>query len=58
MLSNICKDCKHVIWMVSIGQGVRCSHPDNQKFIPKKENKNLKVIISYVPIDCNYYEKK
>jgi hypothetical protein len=24
-----CKTCRHCMWMVGIGQGVRCKHPQN-----------------------------
>ena len=52
MLMADCKGCIHRLWMVGIGQGVRCKHEDNQQY--RKVN-NLPVIISYVP-ECTYYE--
>jgi hypothetical protein len=43
--------------MVGIGQGIRCNNYENQKY--KKESDNeLPVIISNVPIGCNYFIEK
>ena len=54
MLSYECSRCIHVFWAVGIGQGVRCTHPDNQKYKPKEDNQNIPVIISYIPSKCSY----
>ena len=27
---EVCFNCRHMVWAVGIGQGVRCSHPDNE----------------------------
>jgi len=56
MLSKECKRCKNVVWMVALGQGVRCKHPENQKYKPKSANK-LPVIISYIPNECPYFKE-
>ena len=53
MLTKDCKNCSYLIWMIGVGQGVRCGHPGNQKYKPNDSN-NLPVIISYIPSDCNY----
>ena len=52
MLSSECRKCKYVFWVVGIGQGVRCTHPDNQKYKPKEDKRNIPVIISYIPSNC------
>ena len=31
MLLNECKGCRWCAWMIGIGQGVRCSHPEHRK---------------------------
>lgn len=28
MISEDCKNCKHVLWLLALGLGVRCKHPD------------------------------
>ena len=39
---KICVNCKHLIWMVGIGQGLKCGHPSKAtksglpKSIPSK----------------------
>lgn len=52
MTSEFCKDCKFVVWMVGIGQGIRCQHPKLYK--PGEEP--LPVISSIE--DCRMKEKK
>jgi hypothetical protein len=27
---HVCLNCKHFAWLVGIGQGLRCSHPDHK----------------------------
>ena len=53
MLTEHCRDCKNVIWMVGLGLGVRCSHPDNKEY----SKTNLPPLISSV-FDCKIYRKK
>ena len=31
MLLNECKGCRWCAWMIGIGQGVRCSHPEHRR---------------------------
>jgi len=58
MLSKDCKKCKWVIWMVGIGQGVRCNHPQNEHFNkhdPKYKKDGIqKPIISCIPNGCTF----
>ena len=51
MLSKDCKDCKYLIWLVGIGQGIRCKKPENQI-----KNSKLPINISYIK-ECKYYDK-
>ncbi len=50
MLSKDCGQCSYCIWMVGIGQGIRCNHPENEL---DKEGIHRKPIISYIK-DCKY----
>ena len=27
---KVCYNCKHLAWMIGIGQGLRCSHPKKE----------------------------
>jgi hypothetical protein len=27
---KVCYNCKYLAWMIGVGQGLRCSHHDNQ----------------------------
>jgi len=59
MLTKDCKNCKHCLWMVAIGFGVRCSHKENQKYISSTEKyKDAPVIISYVPTGCEFKDER
>ena len=49
-----CKGCKYKLHLIGIGQGVRCSHPDNQKYKIDKKDKRP-VIISFVPENCTFF---
>ena len=46
MLMEQCKSCKHVVWLVALGQEVRCKHPDHNRLdhipIPISEIKDCK----------------
>jgi hypothetical protein len=54
---HTCKKCKHVIWLVALGLGVRCKHEENQQHkLPT--DKNLPVVVSRIPDGCIYYEKR
>lgn len=53
---KVCYNCKHLLWMIAIGQGLRCGHPDKtprgqfvrsrrhtcEMFDPNKNKKNDK----------------
>jgi len=28
---KICYNCKYLAWLISVGQGLRCGHPDKRK---------------------------
>ena len=58
MLSKDCIDCKYVVWMVALGQGVRCSHTEHKKYKKENEKSNAPVVISYIPSGCNYFENR
>jgi hypothetical protein len=35
--SHVCLNCKHSRWLVAIGRGVECGHPDNKEIkIPNR----------------------
>lgn len=51
-----CKGCIHLQSMIGIGQGVRCSAPENNIF-SKSEN-NMPPLISWVPYNCKYKKEK
>ena len=56
MLTDKCKTCKHCLWMVGIGFGVRCSNDLNQKYKQEGDShQNLSVLISRVP-ECDLFE--
>lgn len=55
MLSVQCKGCKHCLWTVGIGQGVRCTHALNQQF--KMQHNQSPVMINEIP-ECLLYENK
>lgn len=57
MLSAQCKECKYVVWMVALGQGIRCKHPENQKYKNESDSQKMPVVISRVPEECSYKEK-
>jgi hypothetical protein len=45
--------------MVGIGMGVRCKHPDNQKYkLKDASHQNMAVIISSVPKGCDYFQSE
>jgi hypothetical protein len=55
MLLKDCQDCKYCRRMIGVGLGVRCSHPENQKFKRIDESHpQLPVIISRVSEECGY----
>ncbi len=58
MLTDDCRRCKHMVWMVGIGFGVRCRHPDNQHYKLAKDDQNMDVLISRVPDNCLLREAK
>lgn len=56
MLIKDCQNCRAMVWMVGVGQGVRCSHPDNQKETKHSFNGKLPLISEI--IDCQKFEEK
>ena len=58
MLSNDCKSCKYVVWLIALGQGVRCKHLQNQKYKKEGATSETPVVISNIPNGCEYFEGK
>lgn len=59
MLIKDCRGCEFQKWMVGIGFGVRCKHPENQKYINMEESHNkMPVIISNIPNGCTFKKLK
>lgn len=54
MLVNDCQGCKHVAWMVGIGQGIRCRHPENIKQ-PNHHQQSKLPLISEIK-DCMFQD--
>jgi hypothetical protein len=46
MLCETCIECKHSRWLVGVGQGFRCAHPDNKyrRFTEFQEEREMPVI--------------
>ncbi len=46
---KICLNCRYLLWMVGIGQGVRCCHPENivDKLAPTVPNRRA---------SCSHFE--
>jgi len=55
MMIADCRNCKYVVWLIGIGQGVRCRKEENQQYLPEKQRSPL--IISHIP-KCDYYKKR
>lgn len=47
-----CGRCKYKAGLIALGLGVRCTHPDNQKYKLKEDSQTMPVIISRVPSNC------
>lgn len=58
MLSSDCINCKHVVWLIALGQGVRCKHPENQKYKKEGTTSKTPVVIPNIPNGCEYFEGK
>ena len=56
MLMEECDKCKHLVRLIGLGLGARCTHSDNQKYKLKEDNQNMPVIISRIPSDCKLKE--
>ncbi len=56
MLIKDCQNCKSMVWMVGVGQGVRCSQKDNQKETKYSINGKLPLISEIS--DCSFFEEK
>ena len=52
MLMEECGRCKYKARLIGLGLGVRCTHPDNQQYKLKDDNKTMPIIISRVPSNC------
>ena len=52
MLMEECGRCKYKAHLIALGLGVRCTHPDNQKYKPEEDNQTMPIIISRVPSNC------
>ena len=47
-----CKNCSYCVWLIGVGQGVMCHHPDNQKYL--LENQSSPVLVGLTPDDCEF----
>lgn len=47
---KVCYNCRHMLWMVGIGQGVRCGY--------EKENKKTPPMIPHLRHTCDKFEFK
>jgi N-formylglutamate amidohydrolase len=47
-----CGRCKYKAHLIGLGLGVRCTHPDNQKYKLKDDNQTMPIIITRVPSIC------
>lgn len=54
MLVKDCQSCKHVAWMVGIGQGIRCRKKENRKETTHAFGSKLPLISEIS--DCNFFE--
>ena len=52
MLMEECGRCKYKAHLIGLGLGVRCTHPDNQKYKREEDNQNMPILISRVPSNC------
>ena len=52
MLMEECGRCKYKARLIGLGLGVRCTHPDNQKYKLKDDNQTMPIIITRVPSSC------
>jgi len=54
MMMKECGRCKYKVHLIGLGLGVRCTHPDNQKYKREEDNQNMPILISRVPSNCLY----
>lgn len=47
-----CGRCKYKARLIALGLGVRCTHPDNQKYKLEEDSQTMPIIISRVPSKC------
>ncbi len=47
-----CGRCKYKAHLIALGLGVRCTHPDNQKYKQEEDHQTMPIIISRVPSNC------
>lgn len=47
-----CGRCKFKAHLIGLGLGVRCTHPDNQKYKREEDYQNMPLLISRVPNNC------
>lgn len=57
-----CGNCQHMTWLVALGLGVRCTHPDNRNKIlyekypePRHELPLLPASLDFV---CEHFRRK
>ncbi len=47
-----CRNCSYCVWLIGVGQGVRCHHPKNQQYLP--DGQCSPVLIGHIPENCEY----
>lgn len=47
---STCQTCKYSMWLVGIGQGMRCKHPENM--LPD----NVPILLPSRHFNCSHYE--
>ena len=48
---NYCRGCSYARFLIGLGQGVRCYHPENQKY--DKHNQSV-VLVGDIPDNCKF----
>ena len=47
-IEKVCMNCKHLAWLVALGQGLKCMHPDKEpKFQSIKHSKHTCELFEY-----------
>ena len=50
--TEYCRNCSYCIWLIGLGQGVRCHHPQNQHYLPSGQCSP--VLIGHIPQNCKF----